>query len=57
MSVAAIESGKKFVRITYRGFRGYMPMVGHLGENGLVVAEEFRDSYDSPGARNLAILK
>jgi len=52
-----IEADKKAARMTYKGFRGYMPMVGHLAENGLVVADEFREGNDSPGARNLDFLK
>ena len=41
----------------YKGFRGYMPIVGHLAENGLIVGDEFRVGNDSPGARNLEFLK
>ena len=52
-----IEADKKSARMTYKGFRGYMPIVGHLAENGLVVADEFREGNDSPGARNLVFLK
>ncbi|MDT8367558.1 MAG: hypothetical protein RRA15_13940 [bacterium] len=29
--------------------RGYMPLVGHLAENGLVVFDEFREGNDSSG--------
>lgn len=32
------SAGYRPARMTYKGFRGYMPMVGHLAENGLVVA-------------------
>ena len=52
-----IEADKKSARMTYKGFRGYMPMVGHLAENGLVVFDEFREGNDSPGARNLDFLR
>jgi hypothetical protein len=34
-----------------------MPMVGHLAENGLIVAEEFREGSASPGAGNLEFLQ
>lgn len=57
MDATAIEAAKRSARMTYKGFRGYMPMVGHLAENGLVVADEFREGNDSPGARNLEFLK
>ena len=57
IDATAIESGKKLANMTYKGFRGYMPIVGHLAENGLVVADEFREGNDSPGARNLEFLQ
>ena len=57
MDATAIEAGKKSARMTYKGFHGYMPMVGHLAENGLVVFDEFREGNDNPGARNLDFLK
>ncbi|HEX9719784.1 MAG TPA: IS1380 family transposase [Ramlibacter sp.] len=37
---------------TYKGEVGYMPIVGHLAENGLIVGEEFRAGNASPNARN-----
>ena len=43
--------------MTYKGFRGYMPMVGHLAENGLVVYDEFRQGNVAPAARNLEFIK
>jgi len=43
--------------MTYKGFTGYMPIVGHLAENGLVVGDEFRDGNVSPASRNLAFIK
>ncbi len=57
IDATAIEADKKSANMTYKGFRGYMPMVGHLAENGLVVFDEFREGNDSPGARNLDFLK
>lgn len=47
-----VVAEKRDAKVTYKGARGYMPMVGHLAENGLVVGEEFREGNDSPGARN-----
>ena len=51
-----IIAEKRAAKHTYKGERGYMPIVGHLAENGLVVAEEFREGNDSPGARNLEFI-
>lgn len=42
---------------TYKGERGYMPMVGHVGEAGLVVHEEFRDGNIAPATENLEFIQ
>ncbi len=42
--------------ITYKGERGYMPMVGHLAENGLVIGDDFREGNVAPAARNLEFI-
>ena len=57
IDATAIEWEKESAKVTYKGFRGYMPIVGHLAENGLVVGDEFREGNDSPGSRNLEFLK
>jgi hypothetical protein len=57
MDATGIEAEKREAMMTYKGFRGYMPMVGHLAENGLIVGDEFREGNDSPGARNLEFVK
>jgi len=57
IDATGIEAEKESARMTYKGYTGYMPMVGHLAENGLIVGDEFREGNDSPGARNLEFLK
>lgn len=57
IDATGIEADKREARRTYKGFRGYMPMVGHLAENGLIVGDEFREGNESPGARNLEFVK
>lgn len=57
IDATGIEAEKETARMTYKGFKGYMPLVGHLAENGLIVAEEFREGNASPGAGNLEFLK
>jgi len=52
-----IEAEKREAAWTYKGFKGYAPMVGHLAENGLVVHDEFRTGNDSPQSRNLEFLR
>lgn len=53
IDATGIEAHKELARRTYKGYPGYFPIVGHLAENGLVVAYEFREGNDSPQARNL----
>lgn len=42
-----IESHKSEARVTYKGFKGYRPVVATLKELGLVVAYEFREGNDN----------
>lgn len=56
IDATGIEAEKQSAKMTYKGFTGYMPMVGHLAENGLIVGEEFRQGNESPGAGNLQFI-
>jgi hypothetical protein len=56
IDATGIEAEKQTAKMTYQGFKGYMPIVGHLAENGLIVGDEFREGNESPGARNLAFI-
>ena len=47
-----VIAAKRDAKVTYKGERGYMPMVGHLAENGIVLCDEFREGNETPGARN-----
>lgn len=57
MDATGILAEKESAKMTYKGFRGYMPMVGHLAENGLGLGDEFREGNVAPASRNLAFLK
>lgn len=57
IDATGICAEKQSAQMTYKGFKGYMPMVGHLAENGLVVGDEFREGNESPSARNLSFIK
>ena len=57
IDATGIEAEKELAKMTYKGYRGYMPMVGHLAENALIAGEEFREGYDSPGSRNLEFVR
>ena len=52
-----IVAEKQEAMPTYKGEIGYMPIVGHLAENGLVVGEQFRAGNQSPNARNLEFIR
>ena len=52
-----IVAEKKSAKKTYKGEIGYMPIVGHLAQNGLVIGDEFREGNVPPGSRNLAFIK
>jgi hypothetical protein len=51
-----IEAEKQTTKMTYKGFKGYMPIVGHLAENALVVGDECREGNLSPATRNRAFI-
>ena len=52
-----IVAEKKSAKKTYKGKTGYMPIVGHLADNGLAVGDEFREGNVPPGSRNLEFIK
>ena len=52
-----IVSQKAEVKWTYNKNPGYMPMVGHIGEVGMVVACDFREGNQPPAKDNLAFIE
>jgi hypothetical protein len=57
IDATGIMAEKELAKMTYKGFKGYMPMVGHLAENGLVLGDDFREGNVAPGSKNLEFLK
>ena len=57
IDATGIEAEKELAKMTYKGYKGYMPIVGHLAENGLVIGDEFREGNVSPATRNLEFIK
>jgi len=57
IDATGIEAEKKSARMTYKGYTGYMPIVGHLAESGLVIGDDFREGNASPGSCNLEFIK
>jgi len=52
-----IVAEKREAHYTYKGEKGYMPMVGHIAETGAVAGYEFREGNAAPAARNLEFLQ
>jgi hypothetical protein len=57
IDATGIEAEKESARMTYKGYPGYMPMVGHLAENGLILGDEFRQGNEAPASGNLKFIK
>ncbi len=53
-----IVAEKSAAQWTYKGEKGYMPLVGHVKElSGMVVHEEFREGNASPGAGHVPFIE
>jgi len=52
-----IVAHKKSAAYTYKDEKGYMPMVGHIAENGLIIGDEFRSGNSSPASENYEFIK
>ena len=46
-----IAAEKHEAHYTYKGEKGYMPMVGHLAEIGLIIGYEFQGRQRRAGCR------
>jgi len=57
IDATGILAEKESAKMTYKGFKGYMPIVGHIAENCLVLGDEFREGNVAPASRNLEFLK
>ncbi len=57
IDVTVIEAEKESAKPTYKGSKGYAPIIGHLAENGLIVSEEFREGNIDPALKNLEFCK
>jgi len=52
IDASQIVAEKYAAHYTYQHEKGYMPMLGHLAENSLLVHEKFRESNEAPASRN-----
>jgi len=51
-----IVAEKEAAHVTYKGEQGYMPMIGHLAEAGVVIHDEFREGNIAPATDNLGFI-
>lgn len=52
-----IVAEKHSAQFTYKGEQGYMPMIGHLAEAGIVIHDEFREGNVAPATDNFGFIK
>jgi hypothetical protein len=52
-----IVAEKEAAHFTYKGEQGYMPMIGHLAEAGVVIHDEFREGNIAPATQNLEFIQ
>ena len=52
-----IIAEKEAAEFTYKGEQGYMPMIGHLAEAGVVIHDDFREGNIAPATQNLEFIK
>jgi hypothetical protein len=57
MDTTLTEGDKKDAYYTYKGFKGYAPILGHLEENRLILSYEFREGNESPSSRIVEFYK
>jgi len=57
IDASEIVAEKMAAQYTYKKNKGYMPILGHLAENGLVLHSEFREGNISPADNNYQFVK
>ena len=57
IDASQIVAEKRTAQWTYKNVQGYMPMIGTLAENGLVIGCEFREGNAAPSGENLEFLQ
>lgn len=57
IDASEIIANKREAQYTYKKNKGYMPIIGHLAENGMIVGSRFRSGNISPSTRNYEFMK
>ena len=52
-----IVAEKEAAQFTYKGEQGYMPMIGHLAEAGVIIFDEFREGNIAPSTENFEFIQ
>jgi Transposase DDE domain group 1 len=52
IDATGIEAEKYGAFYTYKNYKGYMPLVGHIAETGAIVGDEFREGNVAPATGN-----
>jgi hypothetical protein len=52
-----IVAEKQAAHFTYKGEPGYMPMIGHLAQAGVVIHDEMRAGHIAPASDNLGFIQ
>jgi hypothetical protein len=57
IDATGIEAHKADAAYTYKGYKGYMPMLGFIPEIGCCAGYEFREGNEAPASRNYEFAK
>lgn len=57
IDASEIIANKREALYTYKKNKGYMPIIGHLAENGMIVGSRFRSGNISPSTRNYEFMR
>jgi hypothetical protein len=57
IDASEVIANKSDAQWTYKGNKGYMPMIGHISQTGQIVATDFRQGNTSPAKDNLGFIK
>ncbi len=56
IDATGVEAEKYEAKYTYKGYKGYMPMLGFIPELDWCIGYEFREGNESPASRNYEFL-
>ena len=57
IDATGIKANKYDALYTYKGYKGYMPILGHIAETGTIISHQFREGNVAPATKNLEFIK